>query len=541
MLPKAPKLEAGSLGIEAYRAGLRDVASSLRNRFDREFFRKELASRAKYYATLCDKRPNDCDSALHFKELARVHQEVLEAFGPERAPKKRKAHIETAPLKYPELPDELTHRVHFLASGSLRRERAAALSGHADAVSSQQCPNGDVLLSVAVHPKRVRFFERLIESTGADGLGPSIHKAGGFSGYVGTGGRLVSDAGWHSQDSPWRRMYDDNFCAGLHHWSLRRDQLPPSIQLPEIPAIPESLPWDPDPRFNEILSLTQTDRLFDALKAVESIPAEDRVVLFDEVLYLRYLVNESPKGDDLRYLARKHIAGSSIRARLEDEFEAYIAYFDTALADAGPIPDDFPGFATIDEIHRNDPDPLKRNTPPLKDWCATRAHYYRQYEAYGHPVRPRGRIFVWHPDIGSGSLTSLLRAFAPELAAAENRFRRDRSIAEIGRGWASETALVDLVRSVYSDAVHQWRPPFLGFQSVDIFIPSLNLAIEYQGEQHYRSVEIFGGEEGLEATTARDARKRSLLATNGVRLFEWRFDRPVSWSELESVLAKFGT
>lgn len=62
--------------------------------------------------------------------------------------------------------------------------------------------------------------------------------------------------------------------------------------------------------------------------------------------------------------------------------------------------------------------------------------------------------------MASGSLRSLQRVFEPDFVNAENAFRRARSIAEIGRGWASETSLVDLVRSIYPDAIHQWRPYF---------------------------------------------------------------------------------
>ncbi len=137
---------------------------------------------------------------------------------------------------------------------------------------------------------------------------------------------------------------------------MRRGQLDPSITLPDdFPPIPGSLPWDPDPRFNEILALTQEDRLDEALVRVESIPASERALLFDEVIYLRFLLDQAPRGDDLRLLARKYIATSSIKARLEEEFEDFIRCLDQVLADAGPIPDDFLGLTGLSEILQNDP------------------------------------------------------------------------------------------------------------------------------------------------------------------------------------------
>jgi len=60
----------------------------------------------------------------------------------------------------------------------------------------------------------------------------------------------------------------------------------------------------------------------------------------------------------------------------------------------------------------------------------------------------------------------MAKVLGPDFVNAENAFRRARFIAEIGRGSASETSLVDLVRSILP-AIHQWRPSSLGSQSVD--------------------------------------------------------------------------
>ena len=537
MLPKAPKVSDGKNGIEKYQTELRLIASSLSNRLEREFYRKELSSRSKLYKTLSGKRPAGSPEQHHFRKLSQVHKDELEAFGPEPPPKKRQSNLGTALLEYPELPKECTKRVHFLANGSLRRERSAALAVYADAVSKQIAPNGDVLLSAAVHAERAQFFERLLESIGSSGLGVQLRRKGGFTDPKKSG-------------SPWRRIIEDNSQAFLYTWKPQLAALDPFIQTPErairlpsdIPAIPESLPYDPDPRFQTILSFTQEDQLVEAARLVDEIPPLEREVLFDEILYLRYLVGQAPTGNDLRYLARRYITGSSIRERLEEEFDAFISYLDQALVNSGPIPNDFPGLTNLDHITQSNlPERLKRTTPPLSDWKATRENYYQEHEDFGPPPHRRGRIFIWHPDIASSSISRLKNIFCPEFVEAEEAFRRANSIAEIGRGWVSETALFDLVRAVYPDAVHQWRPVFLGLQSIDIYIPEINLAIEYQGEQHYGVIERFGGEPGFIATQERDARKRALLETNGVQLLEWKFDRPLKKSEVRSALKDFET
>ena len=45
-------------------------------------------------------------------------------------------------------------------------------------------------------------------------------------------------------------------------------------------------------------------------------------------------------------------------------------------------------------------------------------------------------------------------------------------------------------------------------------------AIEYQGEQHYTPIEVFGGEEGYKKNLERDEQKRIKCLENGIKLFE---------------------
>ena len=539
MLPKPPRPSDGPSTLDTYREALKLHQATLRNRFEREFYRKELRAKASFYGTLAGKRSEGGEARAFYEVLSEFLARQLEAYGPEAPVKRRrKANVPTVPLVYPDLPEELSCRVHFLEHGSLKRERSAALAKHADAVSRQTTPNGDVLLSVAVSPARVQFFERLIESTGAGRLGvPRPGKAGGFAGWIRPDGSLSQGQDFNETRSPWAKMMADIGQARLYHWSLDRGQLSPNVVLPKNrPPIPESLPWDPDPRFQAILDLTSEDRLAEAAEHLDAIPGTEREPLFDEVLYLRFLTSAAPRGEDLRYLARRYIAGSAIRVRLEEEFESFIAELDRELADAGPLTDEFPGFEDRSWLWEDDPSVFRRNTPRITDWPATRKHYFEALALYGHPTNPRGRIFIWHPDLGSLSLSQLYNAFAPQMVAAENAIRRMRGIPETGRGWVSEVALYDLVKARCPDAVHQWRPIFLGLQSVDVYVPSKRLAIEYQGQQHFDAVKLFGGEEALAATKARDSRKRALLAAEGVRLFEWRYDLPVTAENLDKVL-----
>jgi hypothetical protein len=116
-------------------------------------------------------------------------------------------------------------------------------------------------------------------------------------------------------------------------------------------------------------------------------------------------------------------------------------------------------------------------------------------------------------------------------AEMEARYRAETGLPARGEGWVSETQLVRCVEAALPDVeiVRQARPPWLGRgQSLDILIPSLEVAIEYQGEQHYVALEHWAGEAGLAARRELDERKRDACLRAGVRLVEWRYDEPVT-------------
>ena len=89
--------------------------------------------------------------------------------------------------------------------------------------------------------------------------------------------------------------------------------------------------------------------------------------------------------------------------------------------------------------------------------------------------------------------------------------------------WKHELSLFHAVRGLYPDTLYQYRPDWLGRQSLDLYIPSLSTAIEYQGVQHYLPVEFFGGEEALCQRRDLDRVKKELCAANSVRLIEWPY------------------
>lgn len=89
--------------------------------------------------------------------------------------------------------------------------------------------------------------------------------------------------------------------------------------------------------------------------------------------------------------------------------------------------------------------------------------------------------------------------------------------------WKHELSLFQAIRKRHPDTLYQYRPDWLGRQSLDLYIPSLKTAIEYQGIQHYMPIDFFGGEDALAARQELDRQKRQLCEANGVRLIEWPY------------------
>lgn len=117
------------------------------------------------------------------------------------------------------------------------------------------------------------------------------------------------------------------------------------------------------------------------------------------------------------------------------------------------------------------------------------------------------------------------------LKDVENKIREQMALPKIGEGWLSETLLFNIVKvnleQLGYEVIHNAYPQFLDRQHIDIFIPELNLGIEYQGQQHYEPIDFFGGEEGLRKRQKLDERKRRVCERNGVTLVEFRYDDPL--------------
>ena len=90
-----------------------------------------------------------------------------------------------------------------------------------------------------------------------------------------------------------------------------------------------------------------------------------------------------------------------------------------------------------------------------------------------------------------------------------------------------EKAVADVLDSLSIEYSREHTFEYLGRKRFDFFIPSLNIAIEYDGEQHYKSIDSWGGEEALKRTQESDALKNDFCDFMGIDLLRipyWELD-----------------
>jgi hypothetical protein len=113
--------------------------------------------------------------------------------------------------------------------------------------------------------------------------------------------------------------------------------------------------------------------------------------------------------------------------------------------------------------------------------------------------------------------------------AIENIVREEFGFARVGEGWISEAQLYKVVCRIYAgiEVLRRHRPSWLEGLELDIYVPARSLAFEYQGQQHFYPVGVWGGQEALVDLQERDARKARLCAEHGVRLVAVDYTEPL--------------
>ncbi len=109
---------------------------------------------------------------------------------------------------------------------------------------------------------------------------------------------------------------------------------------------------------------------------------------------------------------------------------------------------------------------------------------------------------------------------------AENICRLSMGLSERGKGWTSENEIFAYIKDFLGNykVKQHYSPSWLSPKHFDIYIPDLQVAIEYQGKQHYEPIHFFGGEKAFEQVQVRDKIKNRLCEEKGIKLLYVRYD-----------------
>ena len=90
----------------------------------------------------------------------------------------------------------------------------------------------------------------------------------------------------------------------------------------------------------------------------------------------------------------------------------------------------------------------------------------------------------------------------------------------------SQEKIYKFLKEEFPNEIWEWEfsPKWLGQQRFDIYCSRLNLAIEYNGRQHYTSVKRFGGEIGFQECIKRDLLKTQLCKDHNCTLYIIKYD-----------------
>lgn len=123
----------------------------------------------------------------------------------------------------------------------------------------------------------------------------------------------------------------------------------------------------------------------------------------------------------------------------------------------------------------------------------------------------------------------------------ENDVRKNVGFKPVGSGQINERILLLIVRCYFpnENILYRKRPAFLKGLELDIYMPNLALAIEYQGQQHYKPVKHWGGCKALNDLKKRDRRKVYLCKKNNIKLIKFYHKEVITYSLVRLKLASF--
>lgn len=156
--------------------------------------------------------------------------------------------------------------------------------------------------------------------------------------------------------------------------------------------------------------------------------------------------------------------------------------------------------------------------------CAGRIVTYQQVKEY---IEQQSYCLLSKRYINCKNKLSLRCTKGHQYRATWEKFRQGHRCPKCNES-KGEKQLGELLQQVFPDLVtSQDNLDFLGLQRVDYAIPTLKLAFEYDGRQHYKPVKYWGGKKAFKFQQQRDKKKQQLLKQNGWTLVRIKYDQPI--------------
>ena len=95
--------------------------------------------------------------------------------------------------------------------------------------------------------------------------------------------------------------------------------------------------------------------------------------------------------------------------------------------------------------------------------------------------------------------------------------------------WLNDNNIRYVSQKIFNDCKYIRPLPF------DFYLPDYNICIEYNGMQHYKPINYFGGEINFEIQQKRDNIKRNYCKNNNIKLLEISYDKDIE-NELNNFL-----
>jgi len=94
----------------------------------------------------------------------------------------------------------------------------------------------------------------------------------------------------------------------------------------------------------------------------------------------------------------------------------------------------------------------------------------------------------------------------------------------------SETKMFEIIKEIFpkEEVLYRYKPKWLQRMELDVFVPRLRLAFEYQGVQHFKPIDLFGGEKTYIEQVKRDKIKNKICNSKNIVLIYVYYDETLS-------------